>query len=238
MQVSDGNGGTDALVVNVTINAINDAPVITDPDGIDDGQTAVTMDEDGSPTAFSLAQLTATDADNDPLSWSIAAAASNGTAGVDASGNVSYSPNADYNGTDSFTVQVSDGNGGTDTLVVNVTINPVNDPPSFTAGGDVQVSDTQGSYSAAWASNISAGPANESSQTLTFTVGNDNNTLFATQPAIDSSGVLSFATVSGQTGQATVSVSLSDGIDSTAVVTFIITVQLGETIFSDSFEGP
>ena len=46
-----------------------------------------------------------------------------------AAGVCTYTPAADYNGTDSFTYTVSDGNGGTDTGTVNVTVTPVNDAP-------------------------------------------------------------------------------------------------------------
>jgi opacity protein-like surface antigen len=42
-------------------------------------------------------------------------------------------PMANKNGSDTFTIQISDGLGGTDTLTVNVTINPRNDPPVNTA---------------------------------------------------------------------------------------------------------
>ena len=42
---------------------------------------------------------------------------------------IGYTPTANYNGSDSFVVQVSDGNGGTDTITVNVTIEAVNDAP-------------------------------------------------------------------------------------------------------------
>jgi VCBS repeat-containing protein len=42
---------------------------------------------------------------------------------------VSYIPDANYNGTDSFVVTVSDGNEGTDNITVNVTITAVNDAP-------------------------------------------------------------------------------------------------------------
>ncbi|MDN3683311.1 Ig-like domain-containing protein [Vibrio sinaloensis] len=44
---------------------------------------------------------------------------------VDADGNWTYTPNPDYNGNDSFTVVVSDGNGGSDTVTVNVGVTPV-----------------------------------------------------------------------------------------------------------------
>ncbi len=42
---------------------------------------------------------------------------------------VSYTPDADFFGTDSFTYTICDGNGGTDTATVNVTVTNVNDDP-------------------------------------------------------------------------------------------------------------
>ncbi len=75
VQVSDGHGGTDTITVNVTIGAVNYAPVITESD-----PQAVSMSEDSAPTAFGLT-LHATDADpEDTLTWSILTGAANGTA--------------------------------------------------------------------------------------------------------------------------------------------------------------
>jgi regulation of enolase protein 1 (concanavalin A-like superfamily) len=106
--------------------AANQAPVITQ------GATAaVTMSEDGSPTAFSLT-LNATDANGDTITWSVSTPAAHGTATASGTGTskaIGYTPTANYNGADSFTVQVSDGNGGTDTITVNVTVQSVNDAP-------------------------------------------------------------------------------------------------------------
>ena len=107
----------------------NSAPVITEGT-----TTAVTMSEDGTPTAFGLT-LHATDGNGDTITWSVSTPASHGTAtasGTGASKVIGYTPTANYNGTDSFVVQVSDGNGGTDTITVNVTIQPVNDAPVLT----------------------------------------------------------------------------------------------------------
>ena len=102
-------------------------PQITEAD-----PQAVTMDEDSSPIAFSLT-LNATDDDGDTLIWSILTAAAKGiaevTTGTGNSQDIAYTPNPNYNGNDSFAVQVDDGLGGTDTITVIVTINPVNDPP-------------------------------------------------------------------------------------------------------------
>jgi hypothetical protein len=98
----------------------NQPPVITEG-----ASKAVSMDENGSPVPFALT-LHATDADHDPLTWSILTppfkyAYASVVAGA---GVVTYSPPANYNGGDSFVVQVSDGHGGADSITVNVTIRP------------------------------------------------------------------------------------------------------------------
>jgi fibronectin type 3 domain-containing protein len=110
-----------------TAAAVNFPPEITEG-----SSTLVTMDEDGSPIAFDLT-LHATDANvGDILTWSISSLASNGIAtasGTGASRTIGYTPYTNYNGSDTFVVQVSDGNGGIDQITVNVTITPVNDAP-------------------------------------------------------------------------------------------------------------
>lgn len=124
---------TDTITVNVTVNAVNDSPVITEGAG----PVAVTMDEDGSPTPFSLT-LNATDTDSGTLTWSISSGASNGTAtatGTGLSKAIGYTPTADFNGADSFVVQVTDGGSTPDTIQVNVTIDPRNDQPVISAIG-------------------------------------------------------------------------------------------------------
>jgi len=50
--------------------------------------------------------------------------------------NLTYTPNADFNGSDSFSYTASDGKGGSDTAIVNVTVRPVNDPPAVMNPGD------------------------------------------------------------------------------------------------------
>jgi VCBS repeat-containing protein len=113
-------------VFTISVTNVNEAPVITEGDS-----TTINMSEDGSPTAFSLT-LHATDPEGDTLTWSISTPAGHGTAsasGTGASKAIGYTPNANYNGTDSFVVQVSDGNGGSDTITVNVNIAAVDDAP-------------------------------------------------------------------------------------------------------------
>ncbi len=115
---SDGQGGTDTATVTITVNPINDAPVANDD--------SATTDEDVSVTIDVLANDT--DVDGDTLTVDSVTQPANGTA-TNNGANVTYTPDPDFNGTDSFTYTASDGNGGTDTPTVTVTVNPVNDAP-------------------------------------------------------------------------------------------------------------
>jgi len=128
-KANDGTLDSATTTVSITVTAVNDAPIIAEG-----ASTNVTMSEDGSPTPFSLT-LHATDMDGgDTLTWSISTPASHGTAsaiGTGISKAISYTPALHYTGPDSFVVQVSDGNGGTDTITVHVTITAV-EPIPFT----------------------------------------------------------------------------------------------------------
>ena len=51
-------------------------------------------------------------------------------------GAFTYTPSADFNGTDSFTYTITDGGGLTDSATVTVTVDPVNDPPAANVASD------------------------------------------------------------------------------------------------------
>jgi len=126
-------------------------------------------------------------------------------------------------------------NGGVDTSTTQtfaITVNAVNDAPSFAKGLDQTVNEDSGPQTVTgWATAISAGPADESVQTSAFQVINDNNSLFAAQPAISPDGTLRYTPAANAHGAATVSVTLKDdggtangGVDTSAAQTFAITV--------------
>ncbi len=125
--VDDGNGGTDTATVNVTVNAVGDAPTAVDD--------TITTNED---TAVTTGDVTVndTDPDGDALSVTGFTQANNGTVVDNSDGTFTYTADANYNGTDSFTYTVDDGNGNTDTATVNVTVNAVDDAPTAIAGVD------------------------------------------------------------------------------------------------------
>ena len=52
-------------------------------------------------------------------------------------GTFTYAPDPDFNGTDSFTILIDDGNGGTAEQAVSVTVTPVNDAPTAPAANSV-----------------------------------------------------------------------------------------------------
>jgi hypothetical protein len=82
-----------------------------------------------------------------------------------------------------------------------------------------------------WASGISAGPANESAQSVTFTVSTSNSALFSSQPAVASDGTLTYTPAPNANGTATITVTAHDdggtadgGIDTSGSATLQITV--------------
>src|SRR5262249_22016867 len=88
---------------------------------------------------------------------------------------VTITPAANQNGTALVTLKVTDSGGlfATDTFVL--TVAAVNDPPSFALGGNQTVNEDAGPQSVAnFATGISAGPPDESGQTLTFHVSTNN----------------------------------------------------------------
>ncbi len=158
---------------------------------------------------------------------------------VGSDGTLSFTPAADANGAATVTVRlVDDGGtelGGVDVsaeVAFQVTVAALNDAPSFTAGGDVTVAEDSGAYAAVWATGVSAGPADEVGQAVTFEVLEVSApALFAAGPALAADGTLSFEPAPDAHGQATVTVRLVDdggtaggGVDASAEVAFTVTV--------------
>jgi hypothetical protein len=151
--------------------------------------------------------------------------------GSGANRTVTITPTLNLSGSATITISVSDGALTTSDSFV-LTVNPVNDPPTFTKGSSQVVDEDAGAISVpGWATGITPGPPNESSQTLTFVTTNNNNALFSVQPAVGLNGTLSFTTAPNVNGSGTVTVTLKDnggtangGIDTSASQSFSITV--------------
>ncbi len=119
-KANDGNADSNTATVSITVNPFNDAPVA-------DSKSA-TVNED---TSADIA-LTATDRENDPLTYTIINNPSHGKlSGI--APNLIYAPSANYNGPDSFTYKANDGNADSNTATISITVSPVNDAPVATA---------------------------------------------------------------------------------------------------------
>ena len=159
---------------------------------------------------------------------------------ISPTGTLTYTPAANQFGTATVSVRLHDNggtsNGGVDTSALDtftITVTAVNQAPSFTQGSNQTVQENAGSQTVAkWATSILAGPPSEASQTVAFRVANSNAALFSAQPAISSTGTLTYTPASYQSGVAKVYVRLGDnggeangGVDSSGIDTFSITVQ-------------
>ena len=186
--------------------------------------------------AASITSVTATSSNanlvpNNPANISLSGSGSSRTLVIN--------PLADAFGTSTITVTVNGNNSQTMTDTFLLTVNSVNDVPSFTKGQDQTVNENDGAQTVNnGATNISAGPANESGQALTFIIANNSNpALFAAAPAISSSGVLTYTPATGVSGMATITIALMDnggtangGSNTSATQSFNINVLEGGTL--------
>lgn len=224
-------------VATVTIVNNDHAPIIAT------SQSFKVKEE--SPAGTQVGNVSATDADETGTlqDWTIMG----GNIDVDNDGNLAFTINSrtgeitvkdadDLMGghvlSFDLTLTVNDGVNTSKIEIVTISIIQINDAPSFTKGTDQTVLEDAGFRTIYnWATDLSAGPADESGQSIFFHVSNDNENLFSTQPAIDSDGTLTFTPAENANGTATVTVSLSDnggtdngGEDTSDHVTFTISV--------------
>ena len=158
-KANDGTADSNISSVTITVNTVNDAPATDD-------QT-VSTDED---TSVNI-NLISTDPEGDAVTYSIVTDASNGTTTV-SDDTVTYTPSADFNGTDSFTFNANDGNSTGNTSTVTITINPVNDAP--TAGDQ---SDTFNEDDTSWITIQAAEDVDGDALTYTIVTNPENGTL-------------------------------------------------------------
>lgn len=143
-----GNNTTTNSAVNTFDTSPCSKPIIRNTSNTSISSTTVTMSEDNSPTSFFL-NLRASDVDGGTRTWSISSQGSKGTASVSGTTTsntenktINYTvTQANYNGSDSFIVQVTDDSGLTNTATVNVTIQAVNDAPSLLTNSSITVSE-------------------------------------------------------------------------------------------------
>ncbi|NTV65085.1 MAG: tandem-95 repeat protein, partial [Oscillochloris sp.] len=121
-RASDGTANSNLATVTITVSAANDAPVAENDRSSTDEDTKLTIAAPG---------LLANDhdPDGDPLTASVIVGPSHGTLTLSSDGAFTYTPAANWSGSDSFTYQASDGTANSNLATVTITVNDVNDAP-------------------------------------------------------------------------------------------------------------
>ncbi|MEW5744165.1 MAG: PKD domain-containing protein, partial [Nitrospirota bacterium] len=224
VQLIVNDGTVNSAPDTVTISTQNSAPVAVNDsyDVLEDSTLNI-----GSPGVLG----NDTDADGNTLTASLVSASS-GPLALNANGSFSYTPPANFNGSDSFIYKNNDGTTDSNTATVAITVQPVNDAPTLDPISDLTINQNAGLQTVNL-TGIGTGAANEL-QTLTITA-TSNNTALIPNPTItytspNTTGSLGFTPASGQSGTATVTVTVQDnggtlngGVD-TFIRTFTVTV--------------
>jgi hypothetical protein len=127
--VNDSSVSSAVATVSLSVTAVNDAPLAT--------AQSVTTAED---TAISV-MLAGADVDGDVLAFAIVAQPTHGTLSGTAP-NLTYTPQANYAGADSFTFTVNDSSVSSAVATVSLSVTPVNDAPEATAQSVTTAEDT------------------------------------------------------------------------------------------------
>jgi VCBS repeat-containing protein len=116
--IGDGQGGFATATVLITVLGVNDAPTAA----ID----AYFMDEDSSLDVLASGVLANdSDPDGDPLTAVLVDGPANGSLTLNDDGSFNYTPNANFNGTDSFTYKANDGLADSNPAAVSIAVNSV-----------------------------------------------------------------------------------------------------------------
>src|SRR6185437_3540149 len=213
---SDGTAPSTAATVTITVTPVNDPPAARDDNYATAEDTPLTVPAPGVLGNDS-------DADGDPLSVPAASvtAPAHGTAAVNADGSFTYTPAADYNGTDSITYHASDGTAPSTAATVTITVTPVNDPPAARDDNYRTEEDTPLSTTASKMAGVLANDSDADGDPLTavLVTGPAHGTL-----SLNSNGSFTYTPAAGFSGTDSFTYRATDGVLGSNAATVTITV--------------
>jgi hypothetical protein len=215
---NDGQAANNTFIRTFTVTVTSNTGV---PIAV--GQVATTNEDTAK-----LLTLAASDSNSATLTFSVVTTPTKGTlsalsapncvpngSGANCTVTTTYTPNANVNGTDSFTFRASDGTNLSTPATVNLTIAAVNDPPTFNAIANqtVSVNAAVQSVSITGVAPAPTSATDESGQTVTLTATSSNATVVP-NPTITGTGAtrtLNYQPVTNMTGFVTIIVTANDG---------------------------
>jgi hypothetical protein len=201
--ISDGNGGSDSATVSVTVTEQNDPPVANND--------TATVTED---SRNNVINVTANDTDPDGDTLTVTAASAQNGSVTFGGGNVTYAPNANFSGTDRINYTISDGNGGSDSAVVTVTVTAVNDPPVANSDTATVAEDSTNNVI-----NVTVNDTDADGDTLTVTAASAQN-----GSVTFGGGNVIYTPNANYSGQDTINYTISDGNGGSASAVVTVTV--------------
>ena len=122
--VTDQHGASSSSTLTIVLTGTNDTPVANDD--------IASGDEDTTIAGNVLANDS--DVEHDDLTASLITGPAHGSLTLNGDGSFSYTPDADWHGTDTFTYQANDGALDSNLATVTITVNPDNDAPTTESG--------------------------------------------------------------------------------------------------------
>lgn len=222
-RITDTNGDTDAATVSVTIISVNDIPIANGDSDTTNEDTPVTTSILSNDVLGNNPVI-----GDQPVAVQITTQGAKGIATINVGNTITYTPNTNQNGPDSYTYQITDGDGTAVTAIVNIDIIPINDPPL--AADDGPFSTNQNMPIEILSLNLMSNDSN----------GGDGGSLVITQVQNSQNGnaildsinnKVIFTPTSGFSGAASFEYVVSDGTDSdvglvTITIVPISTIQL------------
>lgn len=231
VSVADAQGATVTKGFTLTVKSVNDLPTISDiydqtiTEGTAQVEYAFTIGDVDTP--LENLHLIGTS-----LNETLVRPEDVSFTGTGASRKVVLRPLPDQFGKSLIVVVLAENDDNFEYDTFELTVLPVNHAPSVSMGPDVTILEDAGRQRFSnWATDITAGPASESSQVVQFRVANDNDSLFSIPPSITPEGLLSFTPAPNASGEATIQVALQDdggtangGADTSLTQSFTISV--------------
>jgi VCBS repeat-containing protein len=210
-RASDGEESSSVVSVAIAVDAVNDRPMAVD-------DTFNTNEDTALSAAAPGVLANDSDEDGDSLTAILVSGPSHGALTLNANGSFSYTPAANYSGTDAFTYKVSDGSVDSDVLTVTIALAAVNDVP---VSADNQLSTDEDVSLVLAAPGVMGNDTDADADPLAAALmsGPSHGTL-----ALNGDGSLSYTPAENYNGSDSFTYRVSDGTSESNVATVVITI--------------